>query len=210
MTGSLQTKNGLYYAVVRIPDGYGKIKQKWISTEIPADGNNKRKASSRLREIIVAFEQNKTVYSSDILFIDWIEKWLEQKKNEVRLNTYEGYELMYRKYIIPFYKPLKLTLQSITPQNVQDYYNKMRKAGQSGNSIQKHNVIIRGALQDAMKKNLIPYNPADRATLPARKRFIGKAYTAKQANDLLKVIDSEPMKPAIILSLFYGLRRSDA
>jgi integrase len=40
-------------------------------------------------------------------------------------------------------------------------------------------------------------------------RFVGKAYTAEQANMLLGVIDNEPMKPAIILALFYGLRRSE-
>ena len=102
-----------------------------------------------------------------------------------------------------------MTLNTITPQHIQDYYNKKRKSGQSANSIQKHNVIIRGALQEAVKKNLIPYNPADRATLPKKSKFIGKAYTVEQANDLLKVIDSEPMKPAIILGLFYGLRRSE-
>lgn len=193
MTGSLQIKNGIYYAVVRIPDEYGNTKQKWISTAIQADGNNKRKAASRLREILFEIEQNKTVYSADMLFLDWIDKWMEQKKNEIRLNTYEAYEQVYKKYIIPFYKPLKLTLQTITPQNVQDYYNKMRKAGQSANSVQKHSVIIRGALQDAMKKNLIPYNPADRATLPAKSKFVGKAYSVEQANRLLEAVKNEPL-----------------
>jgi len=66
-----------------------------------------------------------------------------------------------------------------------------------------------GALQEALKKNLIPYNPVDRATLPSKERFIGKAYTLDQANKLLSVLDDEPMKPAIILALYYGLRRSE-
>jgi site-specific recombinase XerC len=60
-----------------------------------------------------------------------------------------------------------------------------------------------------MKKNLIPYNSADRVTLPAQMKFVGKAYTSEQANMFLQVINDEPMKPAIILGLFYGLRRSD-
>ena len=209
MTGSLQIKSNIYYAVLNYKDELGKRKQKWISTDIPAVGNNKRRAESRLREMLVEVEQQKTVYSADMLFLDWADKRLEQKQNEVRLNTYESYEEMYRRYIIPFFKPLKLTLNTITPQHIQDYYNKKRKSGQSANSIQKHNVIIRRALQEAVKKHLIPYNPADRATLPSKSKFIGKAYTVEQANELLKVIDSEPMKPAIILGLFYGLRRSE-
>jgi len=45
--------------------------------------------------------------------------------------------------------------------------------------------------------------------LPSVERFIGKVYTAEQANTLLGVIDDEPMKPAIILALCYGFRRSE-
>lgn len=210
VTGSLQIKSGTYYAVVRVPDAIGRHKQKWISTGIKVNGNNKRQANARLREIIVELEKQKTVYSSSTLFIDWIDSWMEQKRNEVRLNTYESYELYLDAHIIPFFKPLKLKLVAVTPQHVQDYYNTKKKAGLSADTIIKHNVIIRGALQDAMKKNLIPYNPAERATLPTKTKFISKAYSVAQANELLMAIEDEPMKPAVILGLFYGLRRSEA
>jgi integrase len=210
MTGSLQIKGGAYYAVVRIPDDMGIERQKWISTGVKVEGNNKREANRRLREILSDLEQKQITYSADIPFLDWIDKWMEQKRNEVRLITYEAYEYYLKAHIRPFYKPLKLTLKAVTPQHIQDYFNKKRKAGLSADSIQKHNVVMRGALQDAVKKNLIPYNPADRATLPAKTKFVGKAYSVEQANELLKVIDGEQMKPAIILGLFYGLRRSEA
>ena len=209
MTGSLQTKGGTYYAVVRIPDDTGVEKQKWISTGVRTKGNNKKEANRRLREIVTELEQMKVIYSGDIPFLDWVDKWMEQKRNEVRLVTYEGYESYLETHIKPFFKPYKLTLKAVTPQHIQDYFNKKKKAGLSADSIKKHNVVIRGALQDAMKKNLIPYNPADRATLPAKEKFVGKAYTAEQANTLLQVIGDDPMKPAIILGLFYGLRRSE-
>lgn len=210
VTGSLQIKSGTYYAVVRVPDAIGRQKQKWISTGIKANGNNKRQANARLREIIVELEQQKTVYSSSTLFLDWIDRWMEQKKNEVRLNTFESYELYITAHLAPFFKPLKLKLSAVTPQHVQDYYNEKKKAGLSADTIIKHNVIIRGALQDAMKKNLIPYNPAERATLPTKTKYMSKAYSIEQANALLEVIEEEPMKPAVILGLFYGLRRSEA
>jgi len=210
ITGSLQKKGDTYYAVVRVPDDHGEVKQRWMSTGIKVAGNNKRQANAKLKEIIADFETNKITYTADILFLDWIKKWMEQKKNEVRLVTFESYESYLDTHIIPFYKPHKLMLKAVNPQHIQDYYNQKKKSGLSANTIKKHNAVIRGALQDAMKKNLIPYNPADRATLPAIAEYKGKAYTVEQANELLKVIDNEPMKPAIILGLFYGLRRSEA
>ena len=208
-TGSLQIKSGTYYAVIRIPDETGKGKQKWVSTGIKVAGNNKRLANNKLREIISSYDQQKTTYSKDILFVDWLDTWMEQKQNELRFNTAESYRLYIKTHIEPFFKPLKVTIGSITPQHIQAYYNKKRKENQSANSIQKHSVVIRGALQEALKKNLIAYNPADRATLPSKERFIGKAYTLEQSNTLLGVIDNDPMKIAIILALFYGLRRSE-
>ena len=209
MTGSLQKKGNTYYAVVRISDETGKERQKWISTGISTIGNNKRQANTKLREILVDFEQKKITYSADILFLDWIDIWMEQKANEVRLNTLECYQMYIQTHIIPFFKPLKLNLQEITAQHIQDYYNKKLKAGQSASSIRKHSVILRGSLGEALKKNLIPYNPVERASLPTSERYIGKAYSAEQAHQLLSVIGDEQLKPAIILGLFYGLRRSE-
>jgi len=210
MTGSLQVKSGTYYAVIRIPDENGNERQKWISTKIKVAGNNKRAATQKFREILSTYDSQKISYSKEMLFVDWLDIWIEQKRNEIRANTHECYSLYLKVHIMPFFKPLKLTLNTLTPQHIQDYYNKKRKENQSASSIRKHNAILRGALQEALKKNLIPYNPTDRATLPSRERFIGKAYTAEQANELLRVVEDDPMKPAIILALFYGLRRSES
>lgn len=213
MTGSLQIRNGKYYVVSRIPDSTGKIKQKWIQTGLPETAG-KRKAQQSLRRILEELETKKIVYSEDTLFLDWIWKWLDQKKNEVRLNSYEAYELYVTLHIEPYFKPLGLTLNSLTPQHLQDYYNlKLKGIGGnkklSPNSIAKHHVVIHGALQEAMKKNLIPYNQADRVTLPPKQEFTGKAYTVEQANKLMALLDTEPLKSTVVLGLFYGLRRSE-
>lgn len=211
MTGSLQIKSERYYVVVRIPDATGKSKQKWINTGI-SEKAGKRKAQQALRRILNELKEQKIIYSENTQFIDWIWKWLEQKRNEVRLNTYESYEMYVNNHIEPFFKPLGLVLDSITPQHLQDYYNAKLKQGKgklSANSIHRHHVVIRGALQDAMKKNLIPYNPAERVSLPRKEEFAGKAYTVDQANQLIKKLDAEPLRAAVILALFYGLRRSE-
>ena len=220
MTGSLQIKKAIYYAVIRLADDSGKLKQKWISTNIRVTGNNKRKAETRFREILVELDLQKVVYTAEIPLLDWIDKWMEQKKNEVRLNTYESYESVVKNYIYPFFKPLNLTLNKLTPQHIQDFINrlkkpgvfngKLRKSGLSSNSVHNITVIIRCALQDAFKKNMIAYNPVDRTTLPKKDKFVSKFYTAEQANDLLRAIDDEPIRPAIILGLLFGLRRSEA
>jgi integrase len=213
MTGSLKVQHGKYYVVTRIQDINGKTKQKWISTGLP-DTAGKRQAQQALRRILTEIEDKKIIYSKDTLFVDWIWTWMEQKKSQVRLNTYEAYEIYVESHIEPYFKPKKLTLNSVEPQILQDYYNYKSKSNNenpplSPNSLCKHHVVIHGALQEAMKKNLIPYNPADRVSLPKKKEYVGKAYTAEQANLLVGKLGEEPLRSAVILGLFYGLRRSE-
>ena len=42
ITGSLQKKKGLYYAVLNLYDDYGKRKPKWIPTGYTIKGNKKK------------------------------------------------------------------------------------------------------------------------------------------------------------------------
>ncbi len=216
MTGSLQIKNGTYYAVLYIPDQNGKKHQKWISTKLKVAGSNKREAQRMVRNLIVEYEHKKIVYTPKVLFVDWIDQWLEQKKHEIDQVTYEGYLIFVRQHVRPYFEPKKLALIDVTAQHIQSYYNdKLEhgrldgKGGLSAKSIKKHNVVLRGALEDAVKKGLIPYNPADRATLPKLQRFTGKFYTVEQAQELLRKAQGHVLYPVVLLTVFYGLRRSE-
>ena len=214
MTGSLQIKSGMFYTVIRIPDSTGHDQQKWESTGVEeGEKGEKRdrreKAKAILHKRIADYETQQVTYSKEILFLDWFDTWMEQKRDEIRPNTWECYDLYMQKHIIPYFKPLKLKLREVNALHIQRYYNTKRKT-LAANTIQKHSVLIRGALKEAVRKKLIPYNPVDGATLPKRKRYRGKAYTVDQANALMSAIGaSDVIKPAIVLGLFYGLRRSE-
>ena len=56
LTGSLQIKRGIYYAVINLYDEKGNRKLKWISTKLKAKGN-KRLAEQKLMEIITGLEE---------------------------------------------------------------------------------------------------------------------------------------------------------
>ena len=57
ITGSLQKKKGLYYAVLNLYDDYGKRKPKWIPTGYTIKGN-KKKAEEKAK-----LEAEKKVYA---------------------------------------------------------------------------------------------------------------------------------------------------
>ena len=210
MNGSLQAKHGQYFVVARIPDETGNTKPRWIPTGVSTEGNNKRIAEKRKREILVEIEQKKIIYSSKVLFVDLIGEWLAKKKCDLKENSFESLESYVEHHIIPYFKPLKLSVQDVEARHIQDYYDFKRQSGLSWESIKKHRSVIRNALQTAvMPKKLIPYNPAESCILGKSEKYVGAAYTEEQSNKLLAAIADDPMEPIIVFGLYYGLRRSE-
>ena len=60
ITGSLQKKKGLYYAVLNLYDDYGKRKPKWIPTGYTIKGN-KKKAEEKLEQFKIEYEQKSKI-----------------------------------------------------------------------------------------------------------------------------------------------------
>ena len=214
MSGSLQVKNGRYHVVVYI----GK-NQKWIATGIPVAGNNKRKAEKRMREILADLEEKKIELNRSILLADYIKQWLEEKKYEVELNTWETYEMYVNGIIDPYFRSRKLKLQEVLPQDIKSFYSYLQKGDSevkphSVETIKKYRVCINGAFKMAMENNLVAYNPVDRVMLkkpPEQEAFKGEFYTEDEANALIKLLSDtkDPLLPVVQLTLFYGLRRSE-
>lgn len=217
MNVSLQEKKGTYYAVFRVTDANGKETQKWVSTKIKADGRHKREAKKEAQRIAAEYEAAKTVDYKKITFDEWILEWLQQKKTEVDSITYSGYESYAKNHIIPYYKYKKIQLQKLTPHDIQTYYNDKSKlstdkegAGLSGKSLRNHHVVIRGALESAVRENIIPFNPADRVKLPKKEKFVGCAYTLQETQSLLEIVRGTTIEDIVTVTVHYGLRKSEA
>lgn len=208
MTGSLQIKNNMYYAVLNLKDGDGKRKQKWISTGLEVK-NNKRKAEAALNKLISEYEKTKIIVCDRQKFVDFMEHWLETIKLTVKPTTYDGYCINFNKHIKPYFQKLNVTLDSLTPLHIQTYYNDMLNEGLSASTIHKHHANIHKALEYALKMNIIPYNPADRVCMPKKKRFVGNYYNQEQLIELLKLFKGNEIESCVFLTVNYGFRRSE-
>ena len=103
MTGSLQIKNGKYYAVINLTDSNGKRKQKWIATGLE-EKNNKKKAEKFLRDTLQTYEKTTNISQSEILFSEYIKLWLNSVKLSVDEITYQGYAIVANSQIIPYFE----------------------------------------------------------------------------------------------------------
>ncbi len=208
MTGSLQIKNGKYYAVLNFKDDDGKRKQKWISLDMEVK-NNKRKAEQALKKIVTECESKKTDIFNKQKFSDFMGEWLKVIKASVKITTYNGYKLHYYKHIKPYFDKLGVTLSDLTPMHIQNYYNNKMAERLSASTVKRHHANIHKALDYALKMNLIPYNPADRITLPKREHYTGNFYDENQLKQLMELCTNTPIECCVFLTINYGFRRSE-
>ena len=207
MTGSLQIKNGKYYAVLNFKGSDNKRKHKWINTNLTI-GGNKRKAETVLHKLLAKYEGFSDI-QSDILFCDYLLKWLEYSKNHLESTTFEGYKNSIENHIYPYFLSKKIKLCNIDAKQISEYYRYKISQGLSPSTIRRHHANIRKCLQDAMTDDIIPTNPADKVRLPKAVKYAAKFYDTSQIKALLDCAADTDIEPIVILSVYYGLRRSE-
>ena len=207
VAGHLSEKNGNYYAVLSYTDAFGKRRTKWVNTGLPVRGN-KKKAEALLMEERKKFQTAEPV-TGGVLFADYIEQWLEVAKPTIAVATYASYCSMVKRVIAPYFRERRITLQGLTPKDIQDFYLEKLKTVSASSVIHYHANIHR-ALKHAVKLDLIPTNPADKVDRPKKDRYVGSFYDTEEVNKLFEVSKGTKLEFPILFGAFYGLRRSEA
>lgn len=217
MTGSLQIKNGKYYAVINTKDEDGKRRQRWISTELEVKGN-KRNAERFLREQLEEIElQPKKKKNVGVLLSDYILVWLKSKEGYIEENTYQSYSMIANTHLVPYFKKKRKKIEDITREDIQAYidykYNTRLPNGErkwSAKTVKSHFVVLKQTFTKALKDGLIVNNPCEYISLPKIERYEPSFYTVDQVNALLSVAKNTPLYELIYFSVLFGLRRSEA
>lgn len=152
---------------------------------------------------------------------DFFSEWLEDEKLNLERSTYEAYTIYFNRHIIPFFEERCKDLSDITARDVKDYINHLRvggrldgkKGGMSHASIKKHLSVLKQALNEAVILGYIPNNPA----LPVKLRRYKKdtlsdnvvMMTPDEGQRLINAFQGHILYPIIVISLYYGLRRSE-
>ena len=215
VAGHLQEKNGMFYVVLNYRDENGRRKTPWISTNLPVKGNKKR-AENFMLDVrrnfvppnVQRIEEREAMQKGDILFTDFLLKWLRVAKSTVKLTTYASYEMMATRIIIPYFETLNIKLKELTTEDIQEFYSAQLERVSTNTVIHYHAVIHR-ALKYAVKIKTIQSNPAVNVERPRKEKFIGSFYDKKEINTLFDIIQGHPLEVAIKLAAFYGLRREE-
>lgn len=214
MTGILTIKKEKYYIVLDLQED-NKRKRKWISTGLEAKGN-KRKAEKILRETLQEYENTEANPKHNILFSDYIEKWLAYKKSYVDKVTFQSYEHVAKSHVIPYFAENKLYIQDVTTEKLQEYIDgKLSGELNKNNSlsprtVRLHKNVLNQTLEYARKNKLITSNPCSDIEIPPIVKPEIKYYSAEQLKKLFEVLKGDTLEDIVKITAMYGLRKSEA
>lgn len=221
ITGCLQKKNGYYYAVLYLKVD-GKRKTKWIATKLPVATTSERKAKKALDEIRMQYElqeENKQETSAvsasgrtpeeQMLFVDYMEKWLDSVRPSIATATYQSYSIMMKARVIPYFTASAVRLGALTPQDIEDFYQTILNDGCTTNTVIHYHAILRKALQSAVKKDILAKNPADQVDRPKKNVYHGSFYSEEEMLTLFDAVSGDPLELCVKIAAYYGLRRSE-
>lgn len=218
MRASIEEKKGYLYVKLTYRVN-NERKFKTVLTGLKAKGN-KALLKSKLDDYIREYEYLETGCTEDELtLLGYVEKFLDEHKDEIELSTWESYICAYEAHIKPYFTAKKLKLTEVTPKTISDFYSYLHTSGNhktgeglSAASIKKIATVLKISLKEARIIGLIDNVPTYGVRIPkgGGKKQPKKVYMNKE--DAKKVLDAfkgHMLYPIVYMTLFYGLRRSE-
>lgn len=138
------------------------------------------------------------------LLRDWLENSV---RPSVRAATYRSYEQTLRNHLIP--ELGRLPLRKLGPQHVRAMINRKLAAGLSPRSVAYLRVVMRAALNQARKWNLVVRNVAELVEPPKCERFRIEPLSPEQARALLEAAKGTKLEALYVVALACGLRMGE-
>lgn len=211
VAGHLQEKRGAFFIVITYKTSDGRKKSKWMTTGLPVKGNRK-KAQEMLqiaRRNFIPPADLTSRMTGEMLYADYLLRWLDMMKGSVRTTTYASYCDIVQHVIEPYFRKRRITLAGLRAIDIQEFYTEQLKRVKP-NSVLRYHANIHKSLKYAVQTDLIPTNPADKIERPKKNVFRGKFYDGEEMNRLFEVVKGTYLEIPVILAAFYGMRRSEA
>lgn len=207
MKGHIRERSPGHWAIILdIPDPKtGKRRRKWHSFK-----GTKRQAQiecARLISIVQAgsyLEPSKTT----------VAEYLEHVKSQVSPRTVERYGELARKNIAPLIGSIALT--KLTPMTISTAYSTALASGRrdGGGGLAPRTVhhchrVLKQALAQAVRWELLSRNPADAVDPPKVERVAMTTYDLKQTGELIGAMRGTGLFIPTLLAVLLGMRRGE-
>lgn len=211
MRGHIKERSPGHFAIVldvRDPST-GKRKRRWHSFR-----GTKREAQIECARLISEISGGTYLEPNKTTVAQFLERWLDSVKPRISPKTYERYSEIVRKNINPALGSVYLT--KLRAAQIAGAYTDALKAGRRDGKgglapttvIYMHR-IIKQALGQAVRWELLARNPADAVDPPKAERKTLHTYDIDQTLELLEGLRGTRLRLPVLIAVMCGLRRGE-
>lgn len=212
----LRSVSGRYYIRMRYtPQKGAKQISKSIPTGLESIPANKMEARQMMWNERKRFEDelnSKYVFGKQVQFTAWMRYWIEQLEhaNKVEINTWEGYKRNVEKHILPYFECKNLELQNVEIRHLETFYTYLQSEKKLNPKTIKHiHICINKAYIDAIRKDMVRFNPAQYVELPKIEKYQCQTLTVEEWKKLSEIFKGDVIEVPVMITAYCGLRRSE-
>ncbi|CAA9426347.1 MAG: hypothetical protein AVDCRST_MAG78-1372 [uncultured Rubrobacteraceae bacterium] len=140
---------------------------------------------------------------------EWLERWLEDvvKPNKTH-RTYATHRQQVHSHLLPSIGRIKL--DAVRKVHVDRLYADLLRGGLAPVSVRRVHAVLHAGLEEAVRGDLIPRNPAAHANKPKVKQEEIEPLDAEQARAFLEAARGDRYEALYVLCLTAGLRQGEA
>lgn len=135
-------------------------------------GKTRKEVQEKVQKALREISDGSFTLPSKVTFGEWIDRWLtDYKKPSLKPSTWESYKILVDTHIKPAFENVQLS--KLKAADLQRFYTKKLEDGRKNEKgklstryVRYMHTVIREALQQAVRENLIPRNPADATSPP--------------------------------------------
>ena len=211
MKGHIRERSPGHWAIIleqRDP-ATGQRKRRWHKFE-----GTKRAAEVECARLIWEMQRGTYLEPSKTTVSQFLDRWLENVKMRVSAKTYERYEQVCHKNIAPLLGAVPLA--KLKPAQISQAYATALTSGRrkctgglSPRTVHHMHVILKGALTQAVKWEILFRNPAGAVDPPKVTRAPMQTYDLGQTAELIEALRGKRIFVAVLLAVLCGLRRGE-
>jgi integrase len=135
-------------------------------------------------------------------------RWIDEVlRGTVKQSTLENYTYIARLHIIP--ELGRVRLRALKSRDVRRHYREKLDVGLSPRTVQIIHTVLRKALQQAVRDDVLPRNVCDAVTAPRQTKKEMQPLTLEQAKRLLENVREDRLRALYVLAITAGLREGE-
>jgi integrase len=200
-------------SVYKRPDGrwVGMVDLGWIGGKRrrrAVYGRTKAEVIKQLDELRRTRDRGADLTARRLTVEQWMKEWLNEIKvhDGTRQSTLDRYGQVARTHIIPALG--RKRIDRLTPGEVQSFVNGLANEVAASSVVKIHGVL-RAALSDAERLDLVPRNVARAVRPPRLSRVERPVLTPDQAKEVLQQAADHRNEAIVVIALTLGMRRGE-